>query len=241
MDDNSSSSVSYSAKTSITAATTQSGQTYTSTTSDENAILISTDATVVLTNPTVTKSGGPQNASDEYNFYGVNAAVLAMGGTTSITGGTVTSTGVGGNGIFSYGGNGGKNTVAGDGTTVYVCDTTIKTSANGSGGIMTTGGGTTIAKNLTITTTGQSSAPIRTDRGGGTVSVSGGTYTSSGLGSPAIYSTADITVEGASLTSNLSEGVCIEGQNSVVLNDCTLTASNTQTNGNAQFLDAVIL
>ena len=162
---------------------------------------------------------------------------MAMGGgTTSITGGTVTTTGVGANGIFSYGGNGGTNGAAGDGTTVYVSNVTIKTSASGSGGIMTTGGGNTVAKNLTITTSGQSSAPIRTDRGGGTVSVSGGTYTSSGLGSPAIYSTAKITVESAALTSNLSEGVCIEGQNSVVLNNCTLTASNTQTNGNAQFL-----
>ncbi|MBQ4444118.1 MAG: hypothetical protein II896_05665, partial [Clostridia bacterium] len=38
-----------------------------------------------------------------------------------------------------------------------------------------------------------------------------------------------------------SEGVCIEGQNSVALTNCTLTANNTKTNGNAQFLDAVIL
>ena len=106
---------------------------------------------------------------------------------------------------------------------------------------MTTGGGVTKASNLTITTTGQSSAPIRTDRGGGSVTVSGGSYTSSGLGSPAIYSTADIYVENATLTSNLSEGVCIEGQNSVALSNCTLTANNTRTNGNAQFLDAVIL
>ena len=94
---------------------------------------------------------------------------------------------------------------------------------------------------MIITTSGQSSAPIRTDRGGGNVTVTGGSYTSSGLGSPAIYSTADIIVTDAKLTSNLSEGVCIEGQNSVTLNDCTLTANNTQTNGNAQFLDAVIL
>ena len=106
---------------------------------------------------------------------------------------------------------------------------------------MTTGGGKTVAKDLTVTTTGQSSAPIRTDRGGGNVTVTGGSYTSSGLGSPAIYSTADIVVSEATLTSNLSEGVCIEGQNSVALTNCTLTANNTSTNGNAQFLDAVMI
>ena len=64
---------------------------------------------------------------------------------------------------------------------------------------MTTGGGVTVAKNLTVNTSGRSSAAIRTDRGGGTVTVDGGTYTTNGLGSPSIYSTADITVSDAKL------------------------------------------
>jgi hypothetical protein len=51
---------------------------------------------------------------------------------------------------------------------------------------MTTGGGITKASNLTVETSGRSSAAIRTDRGGGTVYVDGGIYTSNGLGSPAI-------------------------------------------------------
>ena len=106
---------------------------------------------------------------------------------------------------------------------------------------MTTGGGITQAYNLTVTTGGQSSAPIRTDRGGGTVYVDGGTYTSNGLGSPAIYSTADVTVENAALVSNLSEGVCIEGLTSVTLTNCDLTADNTKCNGNATFLDSIMI
>ena len=106
---------------------------------------------------------------------------------------------------------------------------------------MTTGGGVTKASNLTVTTSGRSSAAIRTDRGGGTVTVDGGTYTTNGLGSPAIYSTADITVSNAELISNLSEGVCIEGINSITLNNCDLTASNTSTNGNATFLDTIMI
>ena len=95
---------------------------------------------------------------------------------------------------WPYGGNGGRNGAAGDGTTVYISDSTITTTGDGSGGVMTTGGGVTYASNLTVETSGRSSAAIRTDRGGGTVVVDGGTYTSNGLGSPAIYSTADITV-----------------------------------------------
>ncbi len=163
------------------------------------------------------------------------------GGTTSIVGGTITTSAAGANGTFSYGANSGQTNATGDGTTVYVKDVTITTSAQGSGGIMTTYGGTTVAENLTITTEGGSSAPIRTDRGGGWVTVTGGSYTSNGLGSPAIYSTAEITVNDATLTSNQSEGVCIEGAGSIALSNCTLTANNTATNGNATFYDTIMI
>jgi hypothetical protein len=106
---------------------------------------------------------------------------------------------------------------------------------------MTTGGGITYAYNLDVNTSGQSSAAIRTDRGGGEVYVDGGTYTSNGLGSPAVYSTAKIEVSNATLTSNLSEGVCIEGKNSITLTNCDLTANNTKRNGNATFLDSIMI
>ena len=203
--------------------------------------MISTSDDVTIENPTVTKSGN-SDGGDSCNFYGLNAAVLVKGGsTTTITGGTITSDASGANGVFSYGGNGGSNGAAGDGTTVIISDTTITTTGSGSGGIMTTGGGVTHAYNLTVTTIGQSSAAIRTDRGGGTVTVDGGTYTSNGLGSPAIYSTADITVENATLVSNQSEGVCIEGKNSIELVNCYLTATNSNRNGNAKFLDTIMI
>ena len=237
----SSADITYAGAVEITSADTQSGQTYVSTTADESALLISTAGDVTVTDPTVTKSGD-SDGGDSCNFYGLNAAVLVKdGAAVSITGGTVTSDADGANGIFCYGGNGGQNGASGDGTTLTVRDTVITTSGNGSGGIMTTGGGTTYAYDLTVETSGRSSAAIRTDRGGGTVVVDGGTYTSNGLGSPAIYSTADITVSNAKLISNLSEGVCIEGLNSITLNDCDLTASNTQRNGNATFLDSIMI
>ncbi len=203
--------------------------------------MISTADDVSVTDPIVTKSGD-SDGGDSCNFYGLNAAVLVKDGTTTtITGGTVTSDADGANGVFCYGGNGGQNGASGDGTTLYIYDTTIVTTGDGSGGIMTTGGGVTYAYDLDVTTSGRSSAPIRTDRGGGTVVVDGGTYTSNGLGSPAIYSTADITVSNATLTSNLSEGVCIEGLNSITLVDCDLTANNTQRNSNATFLDTIMI
>ena len=233
--------IEYTAAVEITAADTRSGETYASSAADESALLISTSEEVSVSNPTVTKTGD-SNGGDSCNFYGLNAAVLVKDGATAvITGGTVTSDADGANGVFCYGGNGGRNGGEGDGTTLYISDTVITTTGDGAGGIMTTGGGVTYAENLTVETSGRSSAPIRTDRGGGTVTVEGGSYTSNGLGSPAIYSTADITVSGATLVSNLSEGVCIEGLNSITLNDCELTANNTRCNSNATFHDTIMI
>lgn len=237
----SSSDFTYTGATEITAAQETTDGIYLSDAYDENALLIDTAEAVTLNNPTVTK-GGDSDGGDNCSFYGLNAAVLAKGGATvTITGGTVESDADGANGVFSYGGNGGRNGAAGDGTTVNISDTVITTTGNNAGGIMTTGGGITNAANLTVTTGGRSSAAIRTDRGGGTVSVTGGSYTTGGLGSPALYSTADVTVEDALLTSTLSEGVCIEGKNTVTLKNCDLTASNTQCNGNATFLDTIMI
>ena len=237
----SSSDITYSGAAMISSADTQRGQNYSSSTSDESALLVSTSDDVTITDPTVTKSGD-SDGGDNCNFYGLNAAVLVKDGTTTtITGGTITSDASGANGVFCYGGNGGQNGAEGDGTTLIIRDTKIVTTGDGSGGIMTTGGGVTQAYNLDVTTSGQSSAAIRTDRGGGTVTVDGGTYTSNGLGSPAIYSTADITASNATLVSNLSEGVCIEGLNSITLNNCDLTANNTKCNGNATFYDTIMI
>ena len=133
----------YTAAVEITAADTQSGQSYASTTADESALLVSTADAVGIADPIVTKSGD-SDGGDNCNFYGLNAAVLVKGGsTTTITGGTITSDAAGANGVFSYGGNGGQNGATGDGTTVIISDTAITTTGSGSGGIMTTGGGIT--------------------------------------------------------------------------------------------------
>ncbi len=233
--------VTYTAAATISAASETSGETYASSTADESALIVDTAKEVTVDQATVTKTGD-SDGGDNCNFYGLNAAVLAKDGAQlTITNSTISSSANGANGVFSYGGNGGTNGAAGDGTTVTIADTTITTTGDGSGGIMTAGGGVTYANNLTIETSGRSSAAIRTDRGGGTVIVEGGSYTTNGLGSPAIYSTADITVSDATLTSNLSEGVCIEGKNSISLTDCDLTVTNTQCNGNATFLDSIMI
>lgn len=232
----------WTAATTISDSQTYTGTSYSSTTASENALMISgSSASPTLDGITASKTGDG-TSGDGASFYGTNSAIIAKdGANVTIKNATITTDSEGANGVFSYGGNGGQNGAAGDGTTVNISDSTITTTQGGSGGIMTTGGGVTNATNLTVTTSGRSSAAIRTDRGGGTVNVDGGTYTTNGLGSPAIYSTAKVSVKNATLVSNKSEGVCIEGTNSIDLTNCTLTANNTEKNGNAQYLDSIMI
>ena len=179
----------------------------------------------------VVKSGDSEG--DEADFYGENAALFASNsGTLNLKGILVQTDGTHANGVFSYG----------EGTTVNISDSVIETTGNCSGGLMTTGGGTMNASNLTIHTTGNSSAAIRSDRGGGTVNVTGGSYTTDGKGSPVIYSTADITVSDADMTSTASQGVVVEGKNSVTLNNVTLTAdNNTKNSDKSDYYQAVMI
>lgn len=208
------------APTSYTSATeysedkTTTGKTYSSTGTDENAVHVTDGAKVTLKDATVSRESEDSQGGDSSSFYGIGAAVLTTDGISYISGSNITTNANGGAGIFSYG----------DGTT-YVSDTTISTKKDTSGGLHVAGGGKLFAWDVTATTQGESSAAIRSDRGGGTMVVDGGTYTSNGTGSPAVYSTADIAVHNADLTANNSESVCIEGLNSLRLFDCNLTGN----------------
>lgn len=185
-----------------------------STGTDENAALVSSGANVTFDNVDITRNSSDSTGGDNSSFYGVGAALLATEGNAYVKGGTVTTDAAGGAGLFAYG----------DGT-VYAADTTIKTTQDTSGGIHAAGGGKLYAWDLNVETDGESAAAIRSDRGGGTMVVDGGTYTSNGVGSPAVYCTADIAVKDATLTANGSEAVCIEGLNSLHLFNCDLTGN----------------
>jgi len=202
---------------------------YSSDSSDENAILVDNSA-VTISGISVTKTGDSNTESAD--FYGINAGVLANNGSDlTLSDVTVTTDGSHANGVFSYG----------EGTTVTISDSSITTSGNNSGGLMTTGGATLIADNVTIATSGNSSAAIRTDRGGGTVTVTETTASTSGVGSPAIYSTADITVSDSTLSAINSEAVVIEGGNSVTITDSNLTGNNATLNGQSTTATNVLI
>lgn len=196
---------------------------YSSTGDDENALRV-TNAKVTLTGIKVDKTAGASSNPEDGDFYGMNAGLLATdGASVTIKDATVNTSAQNGNGIFSYG----------QGTTVNVADTTITTTADNSGGIQTTGGATMNATNLTVETAGNSAAAVRSDRGGGRVVVDGGTYTSKGYNSPAIYSTANITAKNGTFTAQNSEALVIEGQNSITLENATVEGNMSDTKGSS--------
>ena len=201
----------YSSVKEFTSDTEETGQSYISEGTDESAVLVSNGANVTLKDFTVNRTSEDSKGGDSSSFYGVGASVLATDGTVNLSGGTITSDADGAAGAFAY-----------DKGTVNISDTAITTTGNTAGGIHAAGGGTVNAENLTVHTSGESSAAIRSDRGGGTMRVKGGSYTSSGTGSPAVYCTADIEVNDAKLTAENSEAVCIEGLNSLSLTGCDL-------------------
>ena len=196
----------------------ETGGSFTASGTDENALLAA-GVSASLGQITVEKTGDCTNTENS-DFYGVNAGVLARDGASlTLDGGTVTTDAKGGNALFCYG----------EGTTLTARNLVIRTSQSNSGGIETAGGGATVAENLDIETQGASAAAIRSDRGGGTVTVTGGSYVTHGTGSPAIYSTADITVSNATLNATASEALVIEGKNSITLENCDASGAMTGT------------
>ena len=205
---------SYTAVNTYSEDTSLDGDSIESTGTDENAVLVDSGANVSIKNATITRNSEDSTGGDNSSFYGVGAAVLATDGTASVSNSTITTDAKGGAGLFAYG----------DGT-IYAADSTITTHQDTSGGIHAAGGGTLYAWDLNVETNGESAAAIRSDRGGGTMIVDGGTYTSNGVGSPAVYCTANIAINNATLTAKGSEAVCIEGLNSLHLFDCDLSGN----------------
>ena len=220
----------YDSVNTYTEDTTVEGEEITSTGKDESAALVQNKATVTFNKVTVNRSNDESTGGDSASFYGVGAAVLTTEGTTSVRNSKIITDAEGGAGVFAYGSD----------SKAYVSDTTITTKQGTSGGIHVAGGGTLYAWNNTVETDGGSSAAIRSDRGGGTMVIDGGSYTSNGNGSPAVYCTADISVNDAKLTATKSEGICIEGKNSLRLYDCNLTSSQTENEQNDNIWNLIV-
>lgn len=207
---------SYNAVTEISDGTKKqiTGQDLSSTGKDENALLVSGGSVANVQNSKLSRNSLNSTGGDNASFYGVGAAALTTDGTLYVADSDIQTDAAGGTGIFAYGKG-----------TVYAANTKITTKQDTSGGIHAAGGGTLYAWDMNVETNGGSAAAIRSDRGGGKMRIDGGTYTSNGTGSPAVYSTADIAVNNATLKANGSEAICIEGRNAIRLFDTSLTGN----------------
>ena len=144
-------------------AETISGRTFIASDTDESAIYVANGGALTLTDATITTTGNT-SSSDSSSFYGVNAAVLvASGGAIHLSNSAITTEGEGANGVFA----------TGEGSSVTLSDVTINAVGNGAHAVMATLGGAMTLTHVDMTTAGASSGAIATDRGGGTIIVTG--------------------------------------------------------------------
>lgn len=195
---------------------TKSNQNITASNENESAVKVSNKGTLTLSDSKILTTGGT-SSMDSSSFYGLNAAVLAESGSKiTLSNTTIDTSGSGANGVFA----------SGEGSTIDLSNAKINCTATGGHGVDATLGGILNLKNVDINTAGDgASAAIATDRGGGTINVSGGTVNTTGTKSPGIYSTGNITVSDAIIKSTESEAVTIEGENSATVTNCTISSA----------------
>ncbi len=199
-------------------AATIDGGTWASTTADQNVFLVVNGGSLTITNATITKSGDSSN-EEACNFYGLNSAILVVddGSSATLTDCTITTDADGANAVFAAA----SGVIAIDGIT-------IRTSKDSSRGLDATYTGTVTAKDVDITTAGAHCACLATDRGNGTITVTGESkLASSGDGSPLVYSTGDISVTGATGAATGAQTMVIEGKNKITVDSCTFSTSGT--------------
>ncbi|MCR4964754.1 MAG: hypothetical protein K6A41_03780 [Bacteroidales bacterium] len=207
---------------------TKTNETLSSSTQYYNVVQVS-NGTLNLNNCTVTKTGDG-SSGDNSSFYGNNSTIYAGSASSSgysstssatnavinITGGTITTSSQGANAVFAT-----------NGATINVDGITIVNNNSVSRGLHCTYGGTIIATDVDITTNSETSSTIATDRGSGTVTVTGGTATANGNNSAVLYSTGTITATNLTGTSAVGEIAVVEGDNSVIINSCSMTSGSS--------------
>ena len=207
------------------------GKTYTATESDQNAALAQNGGTLTLRNALLQKSGDDTDG-DRCNFYGVNSILTAVGegSTAYVSDSSLAATSAGSNGVFAT-----------DSATAYVYNTSIDTTADNSRGLDATYDGTIIADKVDISTEGDHSAGIATDRGGGNISVTDSSVSTQGSGSPILYSTGDIEVEGLTGTASGSQIAGMEGLNTILIKNSKLTSTQTGKTASDPIADGIII
>lgn len=206
-------------------------ESHTATQSDQNAALVENGGTLTLKGALLQKSGDDTDG-DRCNFYGVNSILTAVGegSTANVSDSSLAATSAGSNGIFAT-----------DGAKVTVSDTSIDTTADNSRGLDATYGGVIVADGVDITTAGDHCAGMATDRGGGTITATDSTVSTQGSGSPVLYSTGDIEVDGLTGTASGSQIAGMEGLNTISIENSTLKSSITGKTASDPIANGIII
>lgn len=143
---NSAANIEYTSATEVSGEETLTDS-YTSTKSDENDILVKDGGNLTLDGATVDKSSGDSSNTENSEFYGVNAGLLVTkNSTATIKNTTISTNAKGSNAIFSTGEN----------SKIYISDSNITTTGEASArGLDATYGGYIEADNVTVKTQGR--------------------------------------------------------------------------------------
>lgn len=207
------------------------GETVSTETVDQNVGLAYNSGALTIKNATLSKSGADTNG-DQCNFYGINSILLSANKNSviKVSDSALTADSTGSNAIFAT-----------DSGTVYANNNTIVTSAGNSRGLDATYGGTVIGNKMAISTAGNHSAALATDRGGGNVSLTNSTLFTAGSGSPLLYSTGNVQVDNVDGTATGSQLAGMEGLNTILIKNSTLTSEITGKTASDPVANGVII
>ena len=189
-----------------------------------------TGGTLTMNGCTITKTGDG-SGGDNSSFYGNNSSIYAGAASSTNYQSTTAASGakiVAKNVTVSGSAQGANAVIATNGATVEIDGITIVNNNSVSRGLHATYGGIINASNVDITTNEATSSTIATDRGGGTVTVTGGTATANGSKSAVIYSTGTMSATSLVGTSAKGEIAVIEGDNSISMTNCTMTSGSSE-------------
>ena len=221
-----------------TGATTVDGteetlnDTYTSTSADENAILVTGGGKLTSDGATIDKKSGDSSNTESSDFSGVNAGLLVNDNSTAtVKNAKITTSAKGANGVFA----------TGEKSTITISDSTIKTTGEASSrGLDATYGGTIEVTNVEISTQGGSCAAMATDRGEGTVSATKSTLKTAGAGSPVIYSTGNITLTDSKGQADGAQITVVEGKNSATIKNSEVSCSAAGNRGDVDVAGVMV-
>ena len=209
--------------------TTTITDSYSSSTQYYNVIQC-TGGTLTMNGCTITKTGDGSQG-DNSSFYGNNSSIYCGAASSSNYQSTTAASGakiVIKNVTVNSSSKGANAVIATNGASVEIDGITIVNNYAVSRGLHATYGGIITASNVDITTNEATSSTIATDRGGGTVTVSGGTATANGSKSAVIYSTGTMSATGLVGKSAKGEIAVIEGDNSIAMTNCTMTSGSSE-------------